>query len=225
MHALVCSNWNIFTCLSLLHHLYASTLPIPAERESLRQQYAQDTKMGFVINAIYSMAYGLHNMQRVLCPGFQVSITLRLKPGWRSISCSCSCMFVPTTKSLGSLKSGLKTYVKEHHCVKHLHLKVKNDTSSHLCKVLLELLMWLIMLLSLYVHSKFEVISSQESFRVCAPLGNSLVDSSKKWPKLEGTSWLWHINLNIVLIWDSFFLMDSLSDTVAHRVLMLNIAY
>uniref|UniRef100_A0A8C7FJM6 Glutamate metabotropic receptor 5 n=1 Tax=Oncorhynchus kisutch TaxID=8019 RepID=A0A8C7FJM6_ONCKI len=41
------------------------------ERESLRQQYAQDTKMGFVINAIYSMAYGLHNMQRSLCPGYQ----------------------------------------------------------------------------------------------------------------------------------------------------------
>uniref|UniRef100_A0A8C6TYY6 Glutamate receptor, metabotropic 5b n=1 Tax=Neogobius melanostomus TaxID=47308 RepID=A0A8C6TYY6_9GOBI len=40
-------------------------------RESLRQQYAQDTKMGFVINAIYSMAYGLHNMQRSLCPGYQ----------------------------------------------------------------------------------------------------------------------------------------------------------
>uniref|UniRef100_A0A3Q1FIQ9 Metabotropic glutamate receptor 5 n=1 Tax=Acanthochromis polyacanthus TaxID=80966 RepID=A0A3Q1FIQ9_9TELE len=39
--------------------------------KSLRQQYAQDTKMGFVINAIYSMAYGLHNMQRSLCPGYQ----------------------------------------------------------------------------------------------------------------------------------------------------------
>ncbi|TRY81363.1 hypothetical protein DNTS_029010 [Danionella cerebrum] len=39
------------------------------KRDSLRQQYAQDTKMGFVINAIYSMAYGLHNMQRALCPG------------------------------------------------------------------------------------------------------------------------------------------------------------
>uniref|UniRef100_A0A667ZZZ0 Metabotropic glutamate receptor 5 n=1 Tax=Myripristis murdjan TaxID=586833 RepID=A0A667ZZZ0_9TELE len=34
-------------------------------------QYAQDTKMGFVINAIYSMAYGLHNMQQALCPGYQ----------------------------------------------------------------------------------------------------------------------------------------------------------
>lgn len=41
-------------------------------RESLRQQYAQDTKMGFVINAIYSMAYGLHAMQETLCPGYKV---------------------------------------------------------------------------------------------------------------------------------------------------------
>ncbi|KAJ8280428.1 hypothetical protein GJAV_G00054450 [Gymnothorax javanicus] len=39
-------------------------------KENLRQQYAQDTKMGFVINAIYSMAFGLHNMQRALCPGY-----------------------------------------------------------------------------------------------------------------------------------------------------------
>ncbi|KAK1786110.1 hypothetical protein P4O66_017835 [Electrophorus voltai] len=40
-----------------------------SKRDSLRQQYAQDTKMGFVINAIYSMAYGLHKMQKVLCLG------------------------------------------------------------------------------------------------------------------------------------------------------------
>ncbi|KAM9728954.1 glutamate receptor, metabotropic 5a [Menidia menidia] len=40
-------------------------------RESLRHQYAQDTKMGFVINAIYSMAYGLHTMQQSLCPGYK----------------------------------------------------------------------------------------------------------------------------------------------------------
>lgn len=61
------------------------TLPtlLSAERESLRQQYAQDTKMGFVINAIYSMAYGLHNMQRALCPGYQVGTTLLDE--WRDI--------------------------------------------------------------------------------------------------------------------------------------------
>uniref|UniRef100_W5MJW4 Metabotropic glutamate receptor 5 n=2 Tax=Lepisosteus oculatus TaxID=7918 RepID=W5MJW4_LEPOC len=40
------------------------------KKESLRQHYVQDTKMGFVINAIYSMAYGLHNMQQALCPGY-----------------------------------------------------------------------------------------------------------------------------------------------------------
>ncbi|XP_054884278.1 metabotropic glutamate receptor 5b [Poeciliopsis prolifica] len=40
-------------------------------RDSLQTHYAQDTKMGFVINAIYSMAFGLHNMQRSLCPGYQ----------------------------------------------------------------------------------------------------------------------------------------------------------
>ncbi|CAK6969119.1 glutamate receptor%2C metabotropic 5a [Scomber scombrus] len=40
-------------------------------RESLRHQYAQDTKMGFVINAIYSMAHGLHSMQQALCPGYK----------------------------------------------------------------------------------------------------------------------------------------------------------
>lgn len=60
-----------------LWYTYPFSFPAnSAERESLRQQYAQDTKMGFVINAIYSMAYGLHNMQRALCPGYQVSSSL-----------------------------------------------------------------------------------------------------------------------------------------------------
>ncbi|KAK6486525.1 metabotropic glutamate receptor 5-like [Huso huso] len=39
-------------------------------RMSLKEQYVQDSKMGFVINAIYSMAYGLHFMQQALCPGY-----------------------------------------------------------------------------------------------------------------------------------------------------------
>ncbi|KAG6931743.1 glutamate metabotropic receptor 5 [Chelydra serpentina] len=37
---------------------------------TLKTQHVQDSKMGFVINAIYSMAYGLHNMQTSLCPGY-----------------------------------------------------------------------------------------------------------------------------------------------------------
>nr|XP_023692942.1 metabotropic glutamate receptor 1 isoform X1 [Paramormyrops kingsleyae]XP_023692951.1 metabotropic glutamate receptor 1 isoform X1 [Paramormyrops kingsleyae] len=36
--------------------------------ESLSENYVQDSKMGFVINAIYAMAHGLHDMQRFLCP-------------------------------------------------------------------------------------------------------------------------------------------------------------
>ncbi|XP_051501453.1 metabotropic glutamate receptor 1-like isoform X1 [Myxocyprinus asiaticus] len=36
--------------------------------ESLKDNYVQDSKMGFVINAIYAMAYGLHDMHRELCP-------------------------------------------------------------------------------------------------------------------------------------------------------------
>ncbi|MBN3274477.1 GRM1 protein, partial [Polyodon spathula] len=37
--------------------------------ESLEENYVQDSKMGFVINAIYAMAHGLHDMQQSLCPG------------------------------------------------------------------------------------------------------------------------------------------------------------
>ncbi|XP_067125897.1 metabotropic glutamate receptor 1-like isoform X1 [Centruroides vittatus] len=36
--------------------------------ESLSEKYKQDTKMAFVKKAIYTMAFGLHNMQRELCP-------------------------------------------------------------------------------------------------------------------------------------------------------------
>ncbi|KAG7465731.1 hypothetical protein MATL_G00156550 [Megalops atlanticus] len=38
--------------------------------ESLEENYVQDSKMGFVINAIYAMAHGLHDMHRDLCPGY-----------------------------------------------------------------------------------------------------------------------------------------------------------
>uniref|UniRef100_A0A8C9VXH6 Metabotropic glutamate receptor 5 n=1 Tax=Scleropages formosus TaxID=113540 RepID=A0A8C9VXH6_SCLFO len=36
--------------------------------ESLEDNYVQDSKMGFVINAIYAMAHGLHDMHQELCP-------------------------------------------------------------------------------------------------------------------------------------------------------------
>ncbi|XP_032882308.1 metabotropic glutamate receptor 1 [Amblyraja radiata] len=37
--------------------------------ESLAENYVQDTKMGFIVNAIYAMAHGLHDMHKSLCPG------------------------------------------------------------------------------------------------------------------------------------------------------------
>lgn len=33
----------------------------------MKDNYVQDSKMGFVINAIYAMAHGLHDMHRDLC--------------------------------------------------------------------------------------------------------------------------------------------------------------
>ncbi|XP_051731638.1 metabotropic glutamate receptor 1 isoform X3 [Ctenopharyngodon idella] len=36
--------------------------------ESLKDNYVQDSKMGFVINAIYAMAHGLHDMHKEMCP-------------------------------------------------------------------------------------------------------------------------------------------------------------
>ncbi|RWS01055.1 metabotropic glutamate receptor 1-like protein 2, partial [Dinothrombium tinctorium] len=37
-------------------------------KEHLSEKYKQDTKMAFVMKAIYTMAYGLHSMQRAMCP-------------------------------------------------------------------------------------------------------------------------------------------------------------
>ena len=36
-------------------------------RENLRWNYNQDTKMSFVVNAIYTVAYGLHHLQQKIC--------------------------------------------------------------------------------------------------------------------------------------------------------------
>nr|XP_036877947.1 metabotropic glutamate receptor 1 [Manis javanica] len=47
--------------------------------ESLEENYVQDSKMGFVINAIYAMAHGLQNMHHALCPG-HVGLCDAMKP-------------------------------------------------------------------------------------------------------------------------------------------------
>lgn len=47
--------------------------------ESLEDNYVQDSKMGFVINAIYAMAHGLHDMHTLLCPA-HVGLCDNMKP-------------------------------------------------------------------------------------------------------------------------------------------------
>uniref|UniRef100_H3DPR0 Metabotropic glutamate receptor 5 n=1 Tax=Tetraodon nigroviridis TaxID=99883 RepID=H3DPR0_TETNG len=47
--------------------------------ESLEDNYVQDSKMGFVINAIYAMAHGLHDMHTHLCPG-HLGLCENMKP-------------------------------------------------------------------------------------------------------------------------------------------------
>lgn len=37
-------------------------------KEQLSDNYSQDTKMAFVMKSIWTMAHGLHNMQKDLCP-------------------------------------------------------------------------------------------------------------------------------------------------------------
>ncbi|XP_069186198.1 uncharacterized protein [Procambarus clarkii] len=61
---------NRFNC-SLPGQEEIVSLPRCSGEESLRKGYKQDTKMAFVMKAIYTMAWGLHNMQRDLCPGTQ----------------------------------------------------------------------------------------------------------------------------------------------------------
>ncbi|XP_077866543.1 metabotropic glutamate receptor 1 [Saccoglossus kowalevskii] len=48
--------------------------------ENLSTGYVQDTKMGFIIDAIYTMAHGLHNMYLDLCPANSKGLCSAMKP-------------------------------------------------------------------------------------------------------------------------------------------------
>ncbi|XP_061896895.1 metabotropic glutamate receptor 1-like [Entelurus aequoreus] len=48
--------------------------------ERLQDNYVQDSKMGFVINAIYAMAHGLHDMHANLCPDGHAGLCDHMKP-------------------------------------------------------------------------------------------------------------------------------------------------
>lgn len=66
--------WNTLKQACCPKTNFPSTLiktAVPTGNESLKDNYVQDSKMGFVINAIYAMAHGLHDMHRELCPAHE----------------------------------------------------------------------------------------------------------------------------------------------------------
>uniref|UniRef100_A0A8C9FEC1 Glutamate metabotropic receptor 1 n=1 Tax=Pavo cristatus TaxID=9049 RepID=A0A8C9FEC1_PAVCR len=63
-------------CFQVYNNIFIFTI---LGNESLEENYVQDSKMGFVINAIYAMAHGLQNMHHSLCPG-HVGLCDAMKP-------------------------------------------------------------------------------------------------------------------------------------------------
>ncbi|EGW10232.1 Metabotropic glutamate receptor 8 [Cricetulus griseus] len=55
---------------SLVPRLYFISWEIGLERIARDSSYEQEGKVQFVIDAVYSMAYALHNMHKELCPGY-----------------------------------------------------------------------------------------------------------------------------------------------------------
>ncbi|XP_041047810.1 glutamate receptor, metabotropic 2a [Carcharodon carcharias] len=47
---------------------HCSLRTLDCGRNSLKMKFEQETKIMFVLNAVYAMAHALHNMQRALCP-------------------------------------------------------------------------------------------------------------------------------------------------------------
>ncbi|KAA0189018.1 hypothetical protein HAZT_HAZT005164 [Hyalella azteca] len=55
-----------FNCSLPVKETLAGLPPCTGD-ESLSERYYQDTKMSFVMKAVYTMAHGLHNLQRAVC--------------------------------------------------------------------------------------------------------------------------------------------------------------
>lgn len=51
-------------------HWWFSFFSAGLERIARDSSYEQEGKVQFVIDAVYSMAYALHNMHKELCPGY-----------------------------------------------------------------------------------------------------------------------------------------------------------
>ena len=48
--------------------------------ESLSAGYKQDTKLGFIVKALYTLAHSLHNMQRDLCGDTSAGVCPAMTP-------------------------------------------------------------------------------------------------------------------------------------------------
>ena len=56
-----------------------SLLLFPGQ-ESFSDGYKQDTKLGFIVKAIYTLAHSLHNMQRHLCGRASAGVCKEMTP-------------------------------------------------------------------------------------------------------------------------------------------------
>ena len=59
--------------------IYIRTL-ITSGNESLSTGYKQDTKLGFIVKALYTLAHSLHNMQRDLCGDTSAGVCPAMTP-------------------------------------------------------------------------------------------------------------------------------------------------
>ena len=57
-----------------------SQLPLISGDESLQAGYKQDTKLGFIVKAIYTLAHSLHHMQEELCGDTSKGVCDNMKP-------------------------------------------------------------------------------------------------------------------------------------------------
>ena len=56
-----------YTCVSSFLSFVSDKYTFISGNESLSTGYKQDTKLGFIVKALYTLAHSLHNMQRDLC--------------------------------------------------------------------------------------------------------------------------------------------------------------
>ena len=55
-------------------------LSLASGNESLSAGYKQDTKLGFIVKALYTLAHSLHNMQRDLCGDTSAGVCPAMTP-------------------------------------------------------------------------------------------------------------------------------------------------